>query len=202
MKYLLVDIICTVQCSYLYCSLVSLDCLNWVFSERNVWRKNAKMFVHIYFAKINEAKNAKTKRIFVRENFRGIWDLYSQKMMNFRKNFAFFAKQIEAKFRKNSEKIRIFRERTKCEIFAKRFSFFAGNPNCPPSVLVLYCNPGSLVLYCPPGIPVQYSVQYCHLCNKCTVLFCTVPLVYLYCSNCTVLRPCIPVLLKLYCTAP
>ena len=103
------------------------------------------------------------------------------------KKFAFFASERNAK---------------KCEIFAKRFSFFAGNPNCPPSVLVLYCNPGSLVLYCPPGIPVQYSVQYCHLCNKCTVLFCTVPLVYLYCSNCTVLRPCIPVLLKLYCTAP
>ena len=103
------------------------------------------------------------------------------------KKIAFFASERNAK---------------KCEIFAKRFSFFAGNPNCPPSVLVLYCNPGSLVLYCPPGIPVQYSVQYCHLCNKCTVLFCTVPLVYLYCSNCTVLRPCIPVLLKLYCTAP
>jgi len=49
----------------------------------------------------------------------------------------------------------------------------------------MYCT----VLYCPPCIPVLLK------------LYCTVPLVDLYCSNCTVLPPCIPVLLKLYCTA-
>ena len=49
----------------------------------------------------------------------------------------FFAKEIEAKFREtffasegNAEKYENFRE--KCEIFVKRFSLLAGNPNCYP----------------------------------------------------------------------
>ena len=44
-------------------------------------------------------------------------------------NFAFFAIQIKAKFREKKRNLRNFRERTKCEIFAKRFTLFAGNPS-------------------------------------------------------------------------
>ena len=180
----------------MYCSLNFLYCLNCrvllslgfpaneAFREKMrkcsfVFRKLFREISH-FIAKIIVAKNAKTKRNF------------SFPLKNLLINFSTFLRnRLKLDFAKIAKNFAFFaseRNEKKCEIFSKLF-FFARNPNCPPSVLVLYCNPGSLVLCCPPGIPVLFSVQYCHLYNKCTVLFCTFPLVYLYCSNCTVLSP-------------
>ena len=109
-----------------------------VYFAKKKFRENF-IFAKIMAATINCAK--KTFQILCSESFGLLVLLYnkfiiplpyfcSQTFLIFSpENFAFFAIQIKAKFREKKRNLRNFRERTKCEIFAKRFTLFAGNPS-------------------------------------------------------------------------